>query len=198
MSYFSKELSFKKDEDPSVFFKFCLKQKLYKFDAEDENSEMLDLFVEKRKYEGLSAIVVHDGQQTMGICMVEHRVNYDGSIIKTQGGIINVDNMLDKDNWLEKYNFNFLDIGVIHFYVRKKFRGIGMTRELLHKMENLQLKRLRNDHILKNSKEKTGDTFLLITSRDESEIISAKSKIFCAISCDNNHEDYNMEISRFL
>ncbi len=196
MSYFSKELSFKKNEDPTVFFRFCLKQKLYKFEAEEKNSEMLDLFVEKREYHGLSAIVVHDGQQTIGICMLEHRVDDRGEIIQNQGGIVNLSDLSAKDNWLEKYNFNFLNMGVIHFYVRKQFRGIGMTRELLTKMENLQLKRLRKDNCYRGIMESIDDNYLLITSKDDAEIISEQSKIFCAINCDIDHEDYNMEISR--
>jgi GNAT superfamily N-acetyltransferase len=179
-------------DNPNSFFEMCIKNNLFKEDSETFSSRLKNIYENKKQYFGISAVLAKIDNKPIGICLLEHYQNKNNEVVKTQGGLLHLDNRKRKNPWAKKFDFYFLHAGFISIYIKEEYRRNGLAKKMVSKMELLQ-----NERFSKNNKINLdiADHFIMITARGAAYNIVEQSKMFNPTSFEINDLNYNSVIS---
>lgn len=171
-------------EDPKEFFQFCLDNKLYK-EEPGFCSRMKNVYLGKKSYEGISAIVTYHDDKPVGICLLEHFLE-NNCPLTTQAGILHMDSRTRKNPWKIHFSWNFIHLGFMSFYVDEKHRKNGLATQMLKQMEKLNLPFM---------KQYGSDNVFIVTAKELAYDVVQKSSFFHATKCQPFDGNYKKSIS---
>ncbi len=187
---------YKKEQNPDELFKFCLNHDLYKPNTEDFKSRMKAVYEQKEKsYEGVGASIAYIVDKPIAICMLETRLNENGETFHHQAGIRHLDNRNRKNIWQRKFDFHFIHMGFISFYVKPEFRDMGIASDLLYEVEKIMKSRLDSDNLPNSVRDNMANNYIVVTAKELAYKIVEKSPIILPIGSDTHHGSYASDIS---
>lgn len=189
------KLVYEKDDSPTDLFKFCLDNKLFKEDSDDFTSRMKKIYKTEISNCGISATIAYINNEPIGICLLEHRLDIENNLYCCQAGRTHTDNRDRKNPWKAKYNFNFIHLGFLCFYVKDEHRNKGVAQELLYEMEKLQLDRLKTANLSEDVKKVMDNNFLTVTVRGKARKVLAKSTVLNPMQGDIQDNCFKHDIS---
>ncbi len=189
-------LHYTKEDNPEDLFKFCLDSNLYKPESESFKSRMKAVYDrEEKEYDGISAVIAYREDKPIGICLLEARLNENGETFHHQAGIKHLDNRNRNNIWKRRFNFHFIHMGFISFYVKPEFRNMGIASDMLYGIEKIIKKRLDLDNFPNHIKENMADNYIVVTAKELAYKIVEKSPILFPINSDTRHGSYTSDIS---
>lgn len=198
-TYRTVQLNFFKNEDPKEFFNWCLENKLYKEDSNDEffKSRMKEVYLGNKQYDGISAIIAYDEDKPIGICLLEQKIDENGSMPITRGGLLHMDNRERKNPWQKRFDLEFIHLGFLSFYVKEEYRRKGIAKQLLSDMEELQYNRLKVENFPEKILENLDKHYITVTARELASKIVENSKFFLSSAGEYGQKRYNSSIASY-
>lgn len=136
-----------KNTSKKDFFEWCLEKKLHKRTTIDFSSRMQLVFTGFVETESITAIVAYDKDEPIGILLCENRVRFSAG--KTYEDPSKFAPQED-----EKFDWGFYNLGVLNIFVKPKYRGQGIAKQMVQDIEKIRLNKLANinSHWIENSK----------------------------------------------
>lgn len=154
-------------QNPDKFFEFCLYHELYKTDNDHNfTSRMKNVFNGVRDFVGLTACIAYHNDKPIGMCLIEH-LNY---LHESKAGYLHLDCRERKNPWIKQFDWSFINLGLVSFYVKPEYRGIGVANSLLENMEVF----IASLHMTEENQENA----FLITAYEKSYNIIKGSRLF--------------------
>lgn len=198
-TYRTVQLNFFKEESPKDFFSWCLENKLYKEDINDEffKSRMKEIYLGNKPYHGISTIIAYNEDKPIGICLLEQKLDEKGKIPTTRGGLLHMDNRERKNPWQKRFDLEFIHIGFLSFYVKEEYRKKGIAKQLLKEMEELQYNRIKVENFPEKILENLDKHYVVVTARELASKIVENSNLFLSSAGEYEQKRYNNSIASF-
>lgn len=129
------------------FFEWCLENKLHKRTTLDFSSRMQLVFTGFVETESITAIVAYDKQEPVGILLCENRIRFNPGITYEDPS-----KFIPKED--ERFEWGFYNLGVLNIFVKPKYRGKHIAKNMVQDIEKLRLNKLANvqSHWVEGSK----------------------------------------------
>jgi predicted GNAT family acetyltransferase len=135
-----------KAEEKERFFKWCLKNKLFKANNSSFTSRMNLVYTGFLETKSLTAVVAFENEMPIGLMMCENHIIYTSAKEYLDTNVFDL-------KIVNEYDWGFYNLGMINVYVKAKYRRKGVAKNLWLNMEELKIYELSkiNKRFITNS-----------------------------------------------